>query len=116
MEDFYNLENLGIECTPRCGGCKCGRCPLGSKNYTIKEERELALIERNINYDHEAKRWIAQYPWIKDPNDLPDRKVAFGKLISTERRLTKNSEHAKVYKEQIRDMVDRGVARELSIQ
>jgi len=28
-------------------------------NYTIKEERELALIERNINYDKETKRWIA---------------------------------------------------------
>ena len=49
LEDFYNIENLGIECTPRCGGCKCGRCPLGSKNYTIKEERELALVEANIN-------------------------------------------------------------------
>ena len=22
VEDFYNIENLGIECTPRCGGCK----------------------------------------------------------------------------------------------
>ena len=115
VEDFYNIENLGIECTPRCGGCKCGRCPLGSKNYTIKEERELALVEANINYDYEAKRWIAQYPWIKDPDDLPDnRKVAFGKLISTERRLAKEPEHAKVYKEPIRDMVDRGVARKLS--
>ena len=39
IEDFYNMENLGIECRPRCGGCKCGKCSLGSKNFTIKEEK-----------------------------------------------------------------------------
>ena len=115
VEDFYNIENLGIECTPRCGGCKCGKCSLGSKNYTIKEEKELALIEKNLHYDQEAQRWIAEYPWIRDPKDLPDnRKAAFAKLLSTERRLAKNSEHAKVYKEQIQDMVNRGVARKLT--
>lgn len=90
VEDFYDIENLGIECSPRCGGCKCGKCSLGSKNYTIKEEKELALIEKNLHYDQEAKRWIAEYPWIRDPKDLPDnKKAAFAKLISTERRLAK---------------------------
>ena len=55
VEDFNNVENLGIECKPRCGGCKCGKCSLGSKAYTIKEERELEVIERNLNYDSEQK-------------------------------------------------------------
>lgn len=27
VEDFYNIENLGISCSPRCGGCKCGNVP-----------------------------------------------------------------------------------------
>ena len=89
--------------------------PSYNYNYTIREENELALIEKNLHYDQEAKRWIAEYPWIRDPKDLPDnKKVAFAKLISTERRLAKNSEHAKVYKEQIQDMVNRGVARKLT--
>ena len=80
--------------------------PLGSKNYTIKEEKELALIEKNLHYDQEAKRWIAEYPWIRDPKDLPDnKKAAFAKLISTERRQIQ---------EQIQDMVNRGVARKLT--
>lgn len=35
--DFFSIENLGVECTPRCGGCKCGKCPLGAKNYSLKE-------------------------------------------------------------------------------
>jgi len=51
VEDFYKIENLGIECTPQCGSCKCGKCHLGSENYTIKEERELTLIKENLSYD-----------------------------------------------------------------
>ena len=115
IEDFYKIENLGVECKPKCGGCKCGKCSLGAKDYTIQEERELELIERNLNFDKEENRWIAEYPWIKDPQNLPDnRKVAFAKLITTEKRLRRNPEHAKVYDNQIKDMVTRRVARKLS--
>ena len=35
-------------------------------------------------------------------------------LKSTEKRLLKNKEHAKLYAEQIQDMLDRGVARKLT--
>ena len=115
VEDFYNIENLGIECKPRCGGCKCGRCPIGSKEYSIKEERGLELIDKNLKYDYQDGRWIAEYPWIKNPSALPDnRRVAVATLISTEKRLLKNPQHAKIYDMQIRDMVARDVARKLS--
>ena len=40
LEDFYAMENLGIECGPRCGSCKCEQCHLGGKNMSLKEERE----------------------------------------------------------------------------
>ncbi|XP_068675344.1 uncharacterized protein [Montipora foliosa] len=115
VEDFYNIENLGIECKPRCGGCKCGRCPIGSKEYSIKEERELELIDKNLEYDYQDGRWIAEYPWIKNPSALPDnRRVAVATLISTEKRLLKNPQLAKIYDMQIKDMVARDVARKLS--
>ena len=65
-EDFYNVENLGIECRPRCGGRKCGKCSLGSKNFTIKEEKELKLIEGKLECNKEEKRWISDYPWIRE--------------------------------------------------
>ena len=48
IDDFYTIEALGVQCKPRCGGCKCGKCSLGAKDYTIQEERELELIERNL--------------------------------------------------------------------
>ena len=85
------------------------------KNYSLKEERELELIERNLEFDNVEHRWVTQYPWIKDPADLPDnRRAAFGMLMSTEKRLSRNADHAKVYQEQIQGMVDRGVARKLT--
>ena len=86
---------------------------MGAKDYTIHEERELELIERNLTFNSEDNRWTVEYPWIiKDPNNLPDnRKVAMAKLAATERRLRKNADHAKVYDKQIKDMVARNVAR-----
>ena len=97
------------------GGCRCGRCPLGAKNYSLKEEKELQLIERNLEFDDVENRWVTSYPWIRDPADLPNnRRAAFGMLMSTEKRLTRNADHAKVYQEQIQDMVNRGVARKLT--
>ena len=113
IDDFFKTENLGIECTPRCGNCKCGKCPIGAKDYTLKEELE--LIERNLEFDNKENRWIAAYPWLRDPADLPDNKIAaLGMLSSTEKRLAKNPQHAKVYDEQIQDMLDRNVARKCS--
>lgn len=74
VEDFYNIENFGIQHTPRCGECKCGKYSLGSKDYTIKE-KELALIEKNLKNDMQDERWIAEYPWIKYPTNLSDNRI-----------------------------------------
>ena len=35
IDDFFNAELLGVECNPKCGGCKCGKCPPGGKQYTL---------------------------------------------------------------------------------
>ena len=48
IEDFYSIEAMGVECNPKCGGCKCGKYPLGGKGFTLKEERELNLIEKAL--------------------------------------------------------------------
>lgn len=82
--------------------------------YSLKE-KELQLIEENLEFDSGENRWIAAYPWIKDSADLPDnRGVALGMSASTEKRLARNPDHTKVYQEQIQDMVDRNVARKLT--
>ena len=113
IDEFFKTEELGVACNPRCGGCKCGNCSPGSHNYTLKEERELSLIESNLQ--HKEDHWEVTYPWIKDPRFLKDNRFAAeGMLRSTERRLMTNKIHADVYKDQIQDMIKRGVARKLS--
>jgi hypothetical protein len=39
---------MGVECSPKCGSCKCRRCAIGGKDYTIQEEKELKLIEEGL--------------------------------------------------------------------
>ena len=38
ITNFYEIENLGIECEPRCGGCKCEKCAIGSKTTRYKKK------------------------------------------------------------------------------
>ena len=82
---------------------------------TLLEEKELVLIENGLSFDCEAKRWSASYPWIRDPEFLPNNKyVACATLKSTEKRLSKNPLHAKLYQGQIHDMLDRKAARRVN--
>ena len=116
IEDFYTMENLRVECKPKCGSCKCGRCHPGGKDMSLKDEREYKLIEDYLVYLPEKKKWIAGYPWIRDPTELPDnRPAALAKLKTMERRLLSNPDHAALYNCQIEDMVERGVARKLQL-
>ena len=112
IQDFYDIESLGVSCSPKCGGCKCGRCPIGSNPYTIREERELKLIDDGLKLD--GNTWYASYPWIRDPSDLPDNFTsAYAMLTSTEKRLAKIFEYSAMYCQQINDMLERGVTRKL---
>lgn len=88
LETFFEIEGLGTYCVPKCGGCKCGSCAVGDKNYR-KEEKELALISVGLSYNPDEKRWTARYPRMKDPKELPNNvSVSVAKMKSTERRLT----------------------------
>jgi len=112
IDDFYESESLGISCQPKCGNCKCGECPIGGKQYTLQQERELAMIEGNLRIEEE--RWYVSYPWKRSPTELPNNySSAFGMLKSTEKRLSKNQELATKYQDQIDDMLARGVARKM---
>ena len=112
VDRFFEIESLGVNCTPRCGACSCGKCHPGGKSMSLKEENELKMIEEGIQFDSSKGRWCAGYPWIKEPSELkPNRKVAVAKLISLEKRLQKNQEYREVYACQIQDMLDRKAAR-----
>ena len=115
LSEFFTIESLGVECNPKCGSCRCGKCAIGGKNYTLKEERELALIKNNLTFvdDH----WEVVYPWVKDPKCLPNNKwVVMKKLLQTEKRLYKDYNWRITYSKQMDNMVERNVARKLTPQ
>ena len=114
LSAFSTIEALGTEFIPKCGKCQCGNCPLGGKNCSIKEQREMALIERNLELSPNGY-WIAGYPWIKNPENLPDNRQYVLKLLKqTENRLQKNPEFERAYCDQINDMFSREVARKVT--
>ena len=79
---FYKIENLDVEWKQRCGGCKQSavKCHHGGNNYILEDEQALLLIESKLEFDIKKKKWITEYPWIKDQVNLPDNKiVAYGK-------------------------------------
>ena len=113
LEQFMSIESLGVQCDPKCGGCKCGTCPIGGKQYTLKEERELKMIEANLEF--KGTYWITGYPWLMDPKLLPDNYAyALKRLEATERRLKHDTDLMYKYIEQIDDMIQRGIAKKLS--
>ena len=82
---------------------------------SLKKEEELKLIENNIRFNEDTGRWIAHYPWIKDPYLLPENQfMASATLRATERRLAQNPKHSELYSRQMEDMLNRGAAREIS--
>ena len=90
-----------------------GKCSLGSKGMSLREEREQKQINEGLVY--QGGYFLAHYPWVKDPNQLPDNRVAaIKRLESTERRLLKSEKLAEMYSDQIKDMLDRNVARKLT--
>ena len=109
-EDNF-LESMGIQCMPQCGRCACGKCSLGAKGMSLREERE----REREGLLYQGGYFLAHYPWTKVPNELPDNRiVAMKRLESTERRLVKSENLAQMYADQIKDMLDRNVARILS--
>lgn len=74
------------------------------------------MITEGLTYNSEGKYWIVRYSWIKDPNDLPNNiAVAIARMKCTERLNKVGSDYMKMYYDQNRDMVNRGVAKKGSL-
>ena len=116
ISDFEDVESLVIEVVPKCGSCRCGSCPIGGKRFTLKEERELTLIESGLMHHEEKCTWEARLSWIRNPCELPDnRMVALAVLKATEKRLLKNQNYALEYNNQVCEMVKEKVAMKVAM-
>ena len=119
--EFFHLENIGVECRPRCGGCRCGRCPTGAKQMTIKDEKDYEYFKSLMHLEKEGTEndpgpyWETFQPWIIDKTDLVDNKPAvLGVMNSTLRKLNKEPNWRKIYERQLLDLIEKKFAREVS--
>ena len=90
LDKFFEIESLGVQCTPKCGGCKCGKCHPGGSPMTLAEEKEWNLIDEKITFNEEKGCWVAELPWIRDPAELPyNESVACAVLLALEKKVEK---------------------------
>ena len=68
---FFQAEALGTVIEPKCGGCKCTKCPVPGSRYSFLEQRQFDKINRNMFYDKKRKCWFTKYPWRCERSVLP---------------------------------------------
>ena len=95
MQDFWTTESMGVACPDK----------------ETDEQRVITEACQKI-----GKQWLVPYPWQKDPRSLPDNIAVVEKMLcGTEKRLLRNPEHAKAYDKQIKEMVQMGFAKKLTV-
>ncbi|XP_065152486.1 uncharacterized protein [Paramisgurnus dabryanus] len=118
--EWFRWDSIGAACDPKCGSCKCSKCPPGGKEMTLGEERDLEKIKDCLSYvlmdkHSDAPHWDAAYPWKVNPAILPDnRRAVEATFKNTEARLLREPVWKMAYGEQIREMVSRGAAIKLT--
>ena len=103
LSEFWTTESMGVAVK----SCQCTASKLSPT-----EIEEAKIIEDSCK--KLGNQWMVSYPWKNDPKNLPDnRNQAMKRLEATERRLERNSEHAKAYDQQIMEMNELNFARKL---
>ena len=121
--NYFKEENIGADCQPRCGGCQCGKCPTGSQQMTIKEEKLYKRFKDNMRLEMDGSPqdpgpyWVTSYPWSIPREDLGDNYPAvLGVMNATAKKLDKDPKWRELYEKQLRDLVDMNFAVEVNQQ
>ena len=121
LVSFFKEESIGVECSPKCGNCQCGKCPLGAKQMTLKDERQYDLFVSHMKYDKEGTTddpgpyWRVTYPWLIPKQNLPDNRTAvMGVMNSTARKLSRDPTWRGTYENQLKDLMRNGFAKEIT--
>ena len=113
--DFLSAEALGTDLPRRCRACKsCRECQFRTSLLSSRENAEYETIVSNLKYDEKTKTWSTSYPFVIDPSVLRDNYgQALACMRSLEAKLLKQNKLAE-YNEAFKEIVERGVFRELS--
>ena len=95
--EFFQEESTGVECSRQCEGYRCKKCATGSKQISLKQEREYNYFKSLMTLDKKGTKsnsrpyWVTRQPWIQDGETLiNNRDAVLGIMNSTLRKLCKN--------------------------
>ena len=94
--EFFKEESIGAECSPKCGGCLCGKCPLGVKQMSLKDEKDYNLFIDHMRHDKEGTPidpghyWRISFPWVVPKEDLVNKPAVLRVINATAKNLEKN--------------------------
>ena len=118
--DYLQVDDIGVDCNPRCGGCRCGQCAIGAKSMSLQQERDYQKFCDNLSYNKDGTAedpgpyWETSLPWVKDRHDMADNKAAVLAVMNcTKRKLKKDFLWEQVYEQQLQDLITNGYAREV---
>ena len=116
--DFWKCENMGVLPPPKCERCtnclQYGTCSERNRLISAKQQEELDVISKKTQII-DNKVWC-DYPFKKDPACLKyNRDAALKVAMKVERDLLRDGLH-NVYNEQVKAILDRGAAVQLSEQ
>ena len=119
--DLLLEDKIGVDCNPKCGGCRCGRCAVGIKEMSLHDEREYTKLKNNLVYNETGTEkdpgpyWTTKLPWRIDRTELIDNKPAvLGVMNTTKKKLAKDPQWESIYEAQLRELLDKGFAREVT--
>ena len=111
---YFQEDSVGVDCQPRCGNCLCGKCAFGGSKLSLKDEREYQEMLSRMRYDTDNKCWWVKFNWTVPKEALVNNKPAVLRVMeATVRKLDKNVEWRNIYEMQLKDLLERGVAREV---
>ena len=67
---YFKEEQIGVECSPKCGSCACGKCAIGDQLMSIQEEKAYSRFRSNMVLDKVGTEedpgpyWRTTYPWV----------------------------------------------------
>ena len=88
---------------------------------SLKDEREYKKFKSNLKYERDGTEddpgpyWRTSFSWNIDKNLLVNNKSAvLGVMNATKRKLSKDLAWEEIYKKQLKDLIQRNIAREIS--
>ena len=117
VTDFMEAEAVGVNVPRKCKRCQdCPQCVFADNCRTMQEQLELQLLRDAVSYDEEKGVIKCSYPIVGDLSKFENNFEQVKTKAEANWRSLARKGHLEAYSAQIKDYVDRGVIKEVSME